>query len=103
VALLLKANYLAWHLAMEAFASSASSALSRARRRSACSYPDAQSNDELPPQAALNLNGQITLEYQKQLSAYRECEEKAAGNILAHLSCSKQMHIKDKGSDAKGI
>jgi hypothetical protein len=56
---------------------------------------DAQGHDELLPQAALILN--------KQLSAYREREEKAAGDILAHLSRSQQTHVKDKGSDAKGI
>jgi hypothetical protein len=64
---------------------------------------DAQGHDEPLPQAALILNGQMTLEYQKQLSAYREREEKAAGNILAHLSCLQQTHVKNKGSDAKGI
>jgi hypothetical protein len=64
---------------------------------------DAQGHNEPLPQAALILNGQMTLEYQKQLSAYHEREEKAAGDILAHLSRSQQMHIKDKGSDAKGI
>jgi hypothetical protein len=64
---------------------------------------DAQGHDEQLPQAALILNGQMTLEYQKQLSAYREREEKAADNILAHLSCSQQTDVKDKGSDAKGI
>jgi hypothetical protein len=45
----------------------------------------------------------MTLEYQKQLSTYRERKEKATGNILAHLSRSQQTHVKDKGSDAKGI
>jgi hypothetical protein len=45
----------------------------------------------------------MTLEYQKQLSAYSKREEKATGDILAHLSCSQQTHVKDKGSDAKGI
>jgi hypothetical protein len=64
---------------------------------------DAQGRDEPLPQAALILNGQMTLEYQKQLSTYREREEKAAGDILAHLSRSQQTHVKDKGSDAKGI
>jgi hypothetical protein len=64
---------------------------------------DAQGHNEPLPQAALILNGQMTLEYQKQLSAYREHEEKAAGDILAHLSRSQQTHVKDKDSDAKGI
>jgi hypothetical protein len=64
---------------------------------------DAQGHDEPLPQAALILNGQMTLKYQKQLSVYREREEKAAGDILAHLSCSQQTHVKNKGSDAKGI
>jgi hypothetical protein len=64
---------------------------------------DAQGHDEPLPQAALILNGQMTLEYQKQLATYREREEKAAGDILAHLSRSQQTHVKDKGSDAKGI
>jgi hypothetical protein len=50
---------------------------------------------------ALILNGQMSLEYQKQLSTYREREEKAAGDILAHLSRSQQTHVKDKGSDAR--
>jgi transposase InsO family protein len=64
---------------------------------------DTQGHDEPLPQAALILNGQMTLEYQKQLSAYCKREEKAAGDILAYLSCSQQTHVKDKGSDAKGI
>jgi hypothetical protein len=63
---------------------------------------DAQGHGEPLPQATLIL-GQMTLEYQKQLNAYREREEKAAGDILAHLSRSQQTHVKDKGSDAKGI
>jgi hypothetical protein len=45
----------------------------------------------------------MSLKYQKQLSAYRKRKEKAAGNILAHLSRSQQTHIKDKGLDTKGI
>jgi hypothetical protein len=64
---------------------------------------DTQGHNEPLPQAALILNGQMTLEYQKQLSAYRKREEKAAGDILAHLSRSQQTHVKDKGLDAKGI
>jgi hypothetical protein len=64
---------------------------------------DANGQDEPLPPAALILNGQMTLEYQKQLSAYREREEKAAGDILAHLSRSQRRHVKDKRSDAKGI
>jgi hypothetical protein len=64
---------------------------------------DAQGHNVPLPQAALILNGQMSLEYQKQLSTYHEREEKPAGNILAHLSRLQQTHIKDKGSDAKGI
>jgi transposase InsO family protein len=64
---------------------------------------DAQGHDEPLPQAALILNGQMSLEYQKQLSMYREHKEKAAGDILAHLSRLQQTHVKDKGSDTKGI
>jgi hypothetical protein len=64
---------------------------------------DTQGHDEPLPQAALILNGQMTFEYQKQLSAYHECKEKPASNILAHLSCSQQTHVKDKGSDAEGV
>jgi hypothetical protein len=62
----------------------------------------AQGNDEPLSQAALILNGQMSLEYQKQLNAYHEREEKTAGVIPAHLSRSQQTHVKDKGSDAKG-
>jgi hypothetical protein len=64
---------------------------------------DAQGNDEPLSQAAFILDGQMSLEYQKQRNAYRERKEKAAGCILAHLSRSQQTHVKDKRSDAKGI
>jgi hypothetical protein len=64
---------------------------------------DAQGHDEPPPQAALILKGQMTFEYQKQLSVYHECKEKPASDILAHLSCLQQTHVKDEGSDAEGV
>jgi hypothetical protein len=64
---------------------------------------DAQGHDESLPQATLILNGQMMLEYQKQLITYCERKEKATGDMLAHLSRLQQTHIKDNGSDAKGI
>jgi hypothetical protein len=110
VPLLEEANYLTWRPAMEA----------RLRQFSVLRIVTGETQEPLPPalipytqdansrdvplpQATLILNGQMMLEYQKRLSAYRERKEKAASDILAHLSRLQQMHVKDKGSDAKGI
>lgn len=64
---------------------------------------DTQGNEEELPQAGQILNGSLLLEYTKLLNAYRDKEEKAAGEILAHMSRSQQTLVKDKLSDAKGI
>jgi hypothetical protein len=59
--------------------------------------------DKLLPPSVLIFNGKMMLKYQKQLSAYCEREEKAAGNILAHLSYLRQIQVKGKDSNTKGI
>jgi transposase InsO family protein len=110
VPLLKEANYPTWHPAMEVRLRQLGVFRIVTGETQEPSLPgliphtqDTQGHDELLLQAALILNGQMTFEYQKQLSAYHEREEKAAGDILAHLSRSQQTHVKDKGSDAKGI
>jgi hypothetical protein len=110
VPLLKEANYPAWHPAMEArlhqfdvFRIVTGKTQEPSPPALILHMQDANSQDKPLLQAALIHNSQMTLEYQKRLNAYREREEKAASNILAHLSRSQQMHTKDKGSDAKGI
>jgi hypothetical protein len=110
VPLLKEANYPTWRPAMEARLREFGVFCIVTGKTQELSPPglippmqDAQDNNEPLPQTALILIGQMTLAYQKQLSVYHERKEKAAGNIPSHLSCWQQTHVKDKGSDAKGI
>jgi hypothetical protein len=45
------------------------------------------------------LNTQLKVVYKRELNEFRDCQEKAAGDILAHLSRSQRTHIADHHDD----
>jgi hypothetical protein len=45
------------------------------------------------------LNAQLKAAYKHELNEFRICQEKAAGDILAHLSCSQRTHFVDHHND----
>jgi hypothetical protein len=49
------------------------------------------------------VNATLKVSYVRAKRDFLDCEEKAAGDILAHLSCSEQVHSADTKNDARAM